>query len=110
MSMERGPDCGSKHGRDDNSFGWEQVIIIMMMMMMMMMMMDDDQDNDDYWGRRGLWADCCTDKMACFRVTILHLLYLFIYSQNHVHWTQCSLSILLFPGLSWRTQIGCFQL
>jgi len=48
MSMERGPDCGSKHGRDDNSFGWEQ-------------------DNDDYWGRRGLWADCCTDKMACFR-------------------------------------------
>ena len=45
MSMERGPDCGSKHGRDDNSFGWEQVImmmiitmIIMMIMMMMMMM------------------------------------------------------------------------
>ena len=40
MSMERGPDCGSKHGRDDNSFGWEQV-------MMMMMMMDDNNDDDD---------------------------------------------------------------
>ena len=45
MSMERGPDCGSKHGRDDNSFGWEQVIMMMiitmivMMIMMMMMMM-----------------------------------------------------------------------
>ena len=37
--MERGPDCGSKHGRDDNSFGWEQVIMMMMMMIIMMMMM-----------------------------------------------------------------------
>ena len=46
MSMERGPDCGSKHGRDDNSFGWEQAMMMMMimMMMMMMMMMDDDDD------------------------------------------------------------------
>ena len=49
------------------------IMMMMMMMMMMMIMMDDEQDNDDYWGRRGLWADCCTDKMACFRVTFIYL-------------------------------------
>ena len=70
----------------------------------MMMMMDDDQDNDDYWGRRGLWADCCTDKMACFRVTTFYFL-------STVRILCIGLNVLIYSSFYfWRTQIDCYQL